>query len=35
VPDRIEFWQSRQNRLHDRLSYRRSDGGWTVERLSP
>jgi pyridoxamine 5'-phosphate oxidase len=35
VPERIEFWQSRQNRLHDRLSYRRSDGGWTVERLSP
>jgi pyridoxamine 5'-phosphate oxidase len=35
VPDRIEFWQSRQNRLHDRLSYRRSDGGWTIERLSP
>jgi pyridoxamine 5'-phosphate oxidase len=35
VPDRIEFWQSRQNRLHDRLSYRRSDGGWAIERLSP
>jgi pyridoxamine 5'-phosphate oxidase len=35
VPDRIEFWQSRQNRLHDRLSYRRSAGGWTIERLSP
>jgi pyridoxamine 5'-phosphate oxidase len=35
VPDRVEFWQSRQNRLHDRLSYRRSGGGWTIERLSP
>jgi pyridoxamine 5'-phosphate oxidase len=35
VPDRIEFWQSRQNRLHDRLSYRRSAGSWTIERLSP
>jgi pyridoxamine 5'-phosphate oxidase len=35
VPDRIEFWQSRQNRLHDRLSYRRSGGSWTIERLSP
>jgi pyridoxamine 5'-phosphate oxidase len=35
VPDRIEFWQSRQNRLHDRLSYRRSEGNWVVERLSP
>ena len=35
VPDRIEFWQSRQNRLHDRLSYRRSGENWTIERLSP
>jgi pyridoxamine 5'-phosphate oxidase len=35
VPDRIEFWQSRPNRLHDRLSYRRSNGDWKIERLSP
>ena len=35
VPDRIEFWQSRQNRLHDRLSYRRSGGSGVIERLSP
>jgi pyridoxamine 5'-phosphate oxidase len=39
VPDRVEFWQSRPNRLHDRLSYRPSDrrtgGGWVIERLSP
>lgn len=35
VPDRIEFWQSHPNRLHDRLSYRRSGDAWVIERLSP
>lgn len=35
-PAVIEFWQSRDNRLHDRLRYRRlPDGGWTCERLAP
>jgi len=34
-PHTIEFWQHRDNRLHDRLRYRREDGGWTVERLAP
>jgi len=35
VPERIEFWQSHPNRLHDRLSYRRAADGWTIERWSP
>lgn len=33
--DMVEFWQGRQNRLHDRLRYRRSGDGWIVERLAP
>lgn len=36
VPTCVEFWQARENRLHDRLRYRRGeDGGWVVERLQP
>jgi pyridoxamine 5'-phosphate oxidase len=34
-PDIVEFWQNHPNRLHDRLRYRRSDGEWVLERLSP
>lgn len=35
VPNSVEFWQGREDRLHDRLRYRRSDGEWVVERLAP
>ncbi|MFP4623288.1 MAG: pyridoxamine 5'-phosphate oxidase [Gemmatimonadota bacterium] len=34
-PERIEFWQGRANRMHDRILYRDSDEGWEVVRLSP
>ena len=34
-PTEVEFWQGRPNRLHDRLRYRRDDGQWVIERLSP
>lgn len=34
--ERVEFWQGRESRLHDRLLYeRRSDGGWGIVRLQP
>ena len=35
VPEVYEFWQHRDDRLHDRLRYRRANGDWVVERLSP
>jgi pyridoxamine 5'-phosphate oxidase len=35
-PNSIEFWQGRDNRLHDRLRYRlQEDGAWLIERLAP
>ena len=35
VPNRIEFWQGRPSRLHDRLVYVQADGSWEIKRLSP
>ncbi|MFM8414609.1 MAG: pyridoxamine 5'-phosphate oxidase [Planctomycetota bacterium] len=36
VPERIEFWQGRPSRLHDRLRFRRdATGAWLLERLAP
>jgi len=36
VPDYIEFWQGRPSRLHDRLTYVKTEkGSWMIERLSP
>lgn len=35
VPETVEFWQGRSNRLHDRLRYRQSGSAWVVERLAP
>jgi pyridoxamine 5'-phosphate oxidase len=36
IPDLIEFWQGQENRLHDRLRYRKLESGtWLLERLAP
>lgn len=35
IPQRIEFWQGRENRLHDRICYTLDAGKWKIERLSP
>lgn len=35
APDRIEFWQGRENRLHDRFVFEKRQGEWTVTRLAP
>jgi len=36
IPDRMEFWQGCEHRLHDRFLYRlQADGHWTIEQLQP
>jgi pyridoxamine 5'-phosphate oxidase len=37
VPDRVEFWQGRSNRMHDRLRFEQNavDRSWQVRRLAP
>jgi pyridoxamine 5'-phosphate oxidase len=34
-PDRVEFWQGRGSRLHDRLCYQKTESGWELIRLAP
>ena len=35
IPDYYEFWQGRNNRMHDRISYEKSETGWLLSRLAP
>ena len=35
TPERIELWQGRESRLHDRFQYLRGSDGWRIERLAP
>ena len=34
-PQKIEFWQGRASRLHDRFTFTLDEGQWTVDRLYP
>ena len=35
APHRVEFWQGRPDRLHDRIRYRKETDSWIIERLAP
>ncbi len=35
IPDYLEFWQGRANRLHDRIAYRLENNKWKISRLAP
>ena len=35
LPEVYEFWQHREDRLHDRFRYGRLSDGWLIERLAP
>lgn len=35
IPSKIEFWQGRENRLHDRVLYTKKSDGWEIKRLAP
>ena len=34
-PVKFEFWQGRENRLHDRIVYEKDDENWKIKRLAP
>jgi len=35
IPNELEFWQGRPNRLHDRIRYTKKNGNWQIDRLAP
>jgi pyridoxamine 5'-phosphate oxidase len=35
TPDRVEFWQGRPHRLHDRIVYKKQSDGWKIKRIAP
>lgn len=35
IPQKIEFWQGRPSRMHDRILYSKQEDGWKIERLAP